>query len=750
MSKKIRMLSHVLFQDIADIVSEQGVREFAEFAESMSLTREGVLVFDDNRRIIFCNDAFIKRFKLPKSPLGLSFDAVFRKDSALPGVRHSESFHTCASTPQKICSAELVFSDSADGENGNYTALFLPLHVDGKTLTLLCLVPAAEPECPVEGTGQGEGSHFLFEQNQELLRINAQLRIENAERSAVAQALRRAESRYRDIFDNATEGIFQWTPDKRLLSANVSFARMMGYPTVNALSFSVEEAGFHFCYSPVAEKELLAELEQKGAISNFEFQLERNDGTQVWASMNARRVLGPGGYTSYYEAFIENISSRKLTEEKLVYQAFHDPLTGLANRALFHDRLRMSLRRAMRQSDYSFAVLYLDLDRFKMVNDSFGHNTGDDVLCHAAMEILSCVRDVDTVARFGGDEFAVLIDDVKKGSYTVQVAKRIHAALTRPFVMKEQEINIGSSIGIVLKADRYELPEDILRDADTAMYRAKADPGIYFKIFSQKMRQETLEGIVFENHLRQGIKDRDFYVMYQPVVSMPGGELYGFEALLRWRHKNQVMNPAMFIPVAEEAGLIKELGLFVIEEVCTQVAEWKKRIPHPFVTHLNISARQLVFPVFPRDVQNILERTGADPAWLLFEITESVLIDNGGAGIQGIQQLRDMGLSFCLDDFGTGFSSLSYLRQLPLNCIKVDRSFVAELETDAHSLAIVRNLVSLGQDLGLSLIVEGVERQTQAEALLEVGCSFGQGFYFHKPLEKEEAEKLLLASATVG
>ena len=746
--KRIRSLSHVLFQGIADVFSVQGVRELAEFADSVSRAREGFLLFDDNRRIVLCNEPFLRRFRLPASPLGLTIDAIFGKGSALPGTLYSESFYACANNPQRPCSAEVAFSGSPGRTDGNCTALFLPFQADGKVLTLVCLMPPSGAERPAR-EGQGEGNHFLYEQNQELLRINAQLRIENAERSAVAQALRRAESRYRDIFDNATEGIFQWTPDRRLLSANISFARMMGYPTVNALFFSIAEEGFHFSYSPAAEKELLAELEQKGAISNFEFQVVRNDGTQLWASMSARRVLGPGGYTSYYEAFIENISSRKMTEEKLVYQAFHDPLTGLANRALFHDRLRMALRRAVRQHDYSFAVLYLDLDRFKMVNDSFGHNTGDDVLCHAAMEILSCVREVDTVARFGGDEFAVLIDDVKKGSYTVQVAKRIHAALTRPFVMKEQEINIGSSIGIVLKADRYELPEDILRDADTAMYRAKADPSIYFKIFSQKMRQETLESIVFENHLRQGIKDRDFYVMYQPVVSMPARELYGFEALLRWRHKNQVMNPAMFIPVAEEAGLIKELGLFVIEEVCTQIAEWKRRISHPFVTHLNISARQLVFPGFPRDVQNILERTGADPSWLLFEITESVLIDNGGACIQGIQQLRDMGLSFCLDDFGTGFSSLSYLRQLPLNCIKVDRSFVAELETDSHSLAIVRNLVTLGQDLGLSLIVEGVERQTQAEALLAVGCSFGQGFYFHKPLEKEEAEKLLTASGAV-
>ena len=607
----------------------------------------------------------------------------------------------------------------------------------------------SEPEglnAPAGSAQTVEAERALYEQNQTLLRVNAQLRIENAERSAVLLALRRAELRYRDICDNAIEGIIQWTPDKQLISANMSFARMMGFPTVNALFFDGADRGVQFCSSSSVEREMIADLEQRGEISNFEFQMLRNDGTHLWANMNARRVPGLGGYTSYYEAFVENISSRKLIEEKLIHQAFHDPLTGLANRALFYDRLKMALRRASRQKSYSFAVLYLDLDRFKTVNDSFGHNIGDDVLCHTAVEILACVREVDTVARFGGDEFAILIEEVESGAYALQVAKRIYAALGRPFTCKGLEINIGASIGIVLKGEAYALPENLLRDADTAMYRAKADRSICCKVFSRKMREETLESIIFETDLRKGIKDRNFYMVYQPIISMQTGVLYGFEALLRWNHAGQEISPSRFVPVAEETGMIKKLGLQVIEDVCRQVMEWKKVYSHPFVTHINISGRQLIFPSFPREVQKILDRTGIAPSSLLFEITESVLLDNGGACIQDIHNIRDMGINFCLDDFGTGFSSLSYLRQLPLNCIKIDRSFVADLETDQPSLAIVRNLVSLGRDLGLSIVVEGIERKTQAEALLSVGCGLAQGYFFHRPLRLEQVTALLRES----
>ncbi|MDL2280147.1 EAL domain-containing protein [Desulfovibrio sp. OttesenSCG-928-G11] len=709
---------------------------------------EGFLAIDGKERIVLCNEAICRLFHIAASPLGLNFEKVFGEGSPLLGVSYSERFyHYLLNGPHPV-SSELTFIKTLHDGTSQKTScyvMFLSYNTGPQTLRF-CIVKNVSELTSCEALiseRQAQLERSLQEQNRELMRANAQLRIENAERSAVAQALRRAEARYRDIFDNATEGIFQWTPDWRLVSANMSFARMLGYSTVNSLFLSVADSSFHFCYSPSVEKDMVSELERKGTVSNFEFQVVRRDGTQLWASMNARRVTGPGGYTNYYEAFIENISSRKLTEEKLVYQAFHDPLTGLANRALFHDRLRMAIRRASRQSNYSFAVLYLDLDRFKMVNDSFGHNTGDDVLCHAAVGILSCVREVDTVARFGGDEFAVLIEEMERGSFAVRVAKRIHAVLSQPFMVKDQEINIGASIGIVLRAENYELPEDILRDADTAMYRAKADRGICFKVFSQKMRDETIESIVFETDLRQGLKTEEFHVEYQPVVYMDNGDMYGFEALLRWNRKGEVVSPTYFIPVAEETGLIKNLGLHMIESVCSQVVEWQKKFSTPFLTHLNISGRQLIVPSFPRDVEKILERTGVDPATVLFEITESVLLDNGGACIQGIQHIRELGIQFCLDDFGTGFSSLSYLRQLPLSCIKVDRSFVSEVETDPHALVIVRNLLSLGQDLGLSVIVEGIERQSQVESLLSAGCTLAQGYYFHRPLPVDQAQELL-------
>ncbi len=751
-SEEIQALSNILWAEGALSCSAEGIRELADFAKSAAASQEGFLLLDDAGRIVLCNSAFSAHFNLRPSVLGLSFGEVFCKGGTLPGARHSEAFYRYVTNEEQPFYTDVVITDCTPedgGEKNAWLASKLPYRLDGKPAALYLLHrPAGFHLCPEHG--REETGPSLYEQNQELLRLNAQLRIENAERSAVTQALRRAESRYRDIFDNATEGILQWTPDKQLISANMSFARMMGFSTVNALFFNVAEGGFCFCASAAAERELIDVLEQRGSISNFEFQMERSDGMQLWASMNARRVTGPGGYTSYYEAFIENISNRKLAEEKLVYQAFHDPLTGLANRVLFYDRVKMALRRAARQRNYSFAVLYLDLDRFKIVNDTFGHNTGDDVLSYAAMEITACVRAVDTTARFGGDEFAILIEEVERGASVVQVAKRIHAALSRPFAIKGREINISASIGIVLKAENYDLPENILRDADTAMYRAKADRTHRYKVFSQKMREETLENIIFETDLRQGIQDREFVLVYQPVISMLTGELYGFEALLRWKHAGQDITPARFIPVAEETGLIKMLGMQVIENACLQAVEWKKVCPRPLLMHLNISGRQLLFPSFPREVQSILEYTGVDPSLLLFEITESVLLDNRNACIQVMRQIQDLGVNFCLDDFGTGFSSLSYLRQLPLSCIKVDRSFVTELETDAPSLTIVRNLVSLGKDLGLSVIVEGIERQTQAETLLSVGCTLAQGYFFHRPLEEKAAAALLRHSCDWG
>ena len=716
---------------------------FHAFTRPLESLAEGILLLDSDGIIAFTNPALRRIFNVTALPDGRHFDEVFGKNAIQGRAIYCERFYHYALHAAHPLSSEIA----VQGKNGpeSFYALFLNWPADGCVYTL-CTLKRIEDMGVRAANGLPDTlsmERSLHEQNKELLRLNAQLRIENAEHSSVAQALRRAESRYRDIFDNATEGIVQWTPGWRLMSANMSFARMMGFSTVNALLATVAENAFHFCYSPLVEKELVAELERKEQIHDFNFQIVRHDGTQVWASMNARKVPAPDGSTSYYEAFIENITVRKLAEEKLVYQAFHDPLTGLANRALFHDRLRMALRRASRQPAYSFAILYLDLDRFKIVNDTFGHNTGDDVLCHAAVSILSCVREMDTVARFGGDEFAILVDDMRGGSMAVTLAKRIHSVLCQPLKINNQEISIGASIGIVLNAEQYEVPDDILRDADTAMYQAKADRGICFKIFSQKMRQVTMESVVFETDLRQGLKNEEFFMAYQPIVDMRNNQIYGMEALMRWNRRGVAVGPAYFIAVAEETGLIGPLGLYMIEQVCRQAAQWKTQFGSSFITHVNISSRQLINPSFAGDVEAVLERTGADPNCLIFEITESVLMDSGGASIQGIRQLRDLGIKFCLDDFGTGFSSLSYLRQLPISSIKIDRSFVADVETDPHSLVILRNLLTLGQDLYLDVIVEGIERGSQKESLLSTGCRFGQGFFFYRPMTSENVGELL-------
>ena len=712
-------------------------------AASASGLDEGCMVLDETGKILLCNEGVIRLFGLRASPLGHAFTEVFGRDGRPFGGRYSEAFHAAVTASETSQSADIAL-DTPEGRK-HCSLLLLRAPVEGGSLTV-CFVreAAGPPSGGLSAFSPGmEEEESLHERVLDLVRTNAQLRIVNAERSAVTQTLRRMESRYRDIFDNAIEGIFQWTPDWRLLSANKSFAKMLGYGTVNELMGRAEDISHHFSLSPEAGQTLMGELERKNQIVDYEFQVARRDGTPLWASMNARRVVWPGGRTKYYEAFIENISGRKITEEKLAYQAFHDPLTGLANRALFRDRLRMALRRSARQPGYHFAVLILNLDRFKMVNDSFGHSTGDDVLCHTAVSLLACVREVDTVAHLGGDEFAILLEEPDRNSFALRVAKRIHATLNQPFIVNRREISVGASMGIVLSGEGYESPEDILRDADIAMHRAKTDRGICYKVFTRKMRAETLDTIVFETELRQGLNAQEFRMDYQPIVLMEDGRLFGFEALLRWRHGGRTVSPAAFIPAAEETGLIRKLGLFAMESVCRQILEWQRRYAISFVTHLNISARQLIFPGFPRDVGRILERTGVDPALLIFEITESSLLDQAGACLQGIRHIKELGIQFCLDDFGTGFSSLSYLRQLPLSCMKVDRSFVTEVETDPHSLIIVRNLVGLGKDLGLSVVVEGVERHSQATALLDAGCSLGQGYHFSPPLPSREVEKLL-------
>lgn len=578
----------------------------------------------------------------------------------------------------------------------------------------------------------------------ELERANAKLRLDNAARMATIQALRRAELRYRDIFDNATEGIIQWTPGGRLLTANASFARMLGFSNVNSLLSYYADSSFVFGSDPIAREELNDQLEKTGRVVNFELQIQQRDGRMVWTSLNARQVLGIDGSASYYEGFIENITSRKQNEEKLVHQAFHDPLTGLANRALFNDRLRMALNRVQRRSDYSFSLLYMDLNLFKSINDTYGHNTGDDVLRYVADCILGNVRKTETVARLGGDEFAIIIEDAPGPEMILHVAQRICERLDKPFKIQSFDLKIGVSIGIVLRGELYTQPEVILSDADVAMYQAKSrGPQSHYAIYTDDMYKSVDKNLSLEHDLRQALRNNEIFLEYQPMLEIETGQVYGFEALARWKRGDDMVCPTIFIPLAEEHGLIKQLGLYLFQDVCRFVHNWEQKEGRPFMVHLNLSSKQLDEPCFYYDVLEILRETEANPKLLRFEVAEQALASASGNSLNAMRKIRDLGIRFCLDDYGHGFSSLGYLRTIPLDCLKLDRSFVNKLETDNFARAILRCMVQLGEDLEITVVAEGVENEKQLDILKAANCTYAQGFWFNPALTIENALSLL-------
>uniref|UniRef100_B8DNW4 Diguanylate cyclase/phosphodiesterase with PAS/PAC sensor(S) n=1 Tax=Nitratidesulfovibrio vulgaris (strain DSM 19637 / Miyazaki F) TaxID=883 RepID=B8DNW4_NITV9 len=586
------------------------------------------------------------------------------------------------------------------------------------------------------------------ERTRELSRANAQLMLENAERRTVEQALRRAEARFRGIFEHALEGIFQSTPEGRFLSVNPAMARILGYEGVQELLEGVESIGDGVYADPARRDEFVARMEEHGQVNAFEFRGRRKGGDLIWLSVNARRVPGADGATMYYEGFLEDVTMGHESRERLEHQAFHDPLTGLPNRVLFHDRLQMALKRAARRRNYTFAMLYLDLDRFKVINDSLGHDVGDALLKVVSAKLRECVRDVDTVARFGGDEFGVLLEETPTRGTAVRVARRIRAHLAEPVRIGPHEVFTTASIGIVLRTDQYSTPEELVRDADTAMYRAKEQGQSRFKVFNKRMREEALRLLTIETDLRRAVERQEMRLHYQPVVALEDGGLHGVEALLRWtRTEGGDISPAEFVPVAEDTGLITSIGAFALEEVCLQLRRWNEAgLPPPGVVHVNISGRQFMQPGLPHAVEMLLERTGTDPRSLRFEVTESVLMRHGSQAITVMAQLRDLGIRLCLDDFGTGYSSLGYLKRLPVDSIKIDRSFVAGLEHDRDGQAIVRSIVSLGLHLGLEIVAEGVETPTQAEMLASLGCRYAQGFLYAPPVSADDLAAMLDAT----
>lgn len=476
-----------------------------------------------------------------------------------------------------------------------------------------------------------------------------------------------------------------------------------------------------------------------------EHRIVRNDGTERIVLQHGEVVQSLGDSLLRTLGTVQDITDRKAMERQLTYQAHHDPLTGLPNRALFNQRLADALASQMGAGGELVAVLFLDLDRFKQINDTLGHHVGDLLLSAVGDRLRACLRPEDTVARLGGDEFTVFLEGIRSAADAERVAARVLRNLSNAFAAGEHELFVTASIGIAIGVPSLDRPADLLRNADVALYRAKDDGRARYVLFEAGMIGNTPERFSLEADLWRAIQRGEFFLAYQPQVALANGQLIGMEALVRWRHPSRgLISPAEFIPLAEESGLILQIGRWVLGEACRQGTIWQSQFPD---THLsvsvNLSARQFRDPHLEREIAQTLRRTGLQPSRLILEITETVVMDQAERTSETLHKLKALGIQIAIDDFGKGYSSLGYLKHFPIDTLKIDREFVAGLGQNAGDSAISRAVTSLAQAFGLSVVAEGIERSEQLNQLRLLGCEFGQGFFFSPPLASDAAGNLI-------
>jgi diguanylate cyclase (GGDEF)-like protein/PAS domain S-box-containing protein len=551
--------------------------------------------------------------------------------------------------------------------------------------------------------------------------------------------------RFRSAFDNAAIGMALVTPEGRWLQVNGSLCKLLGYSEQELMTIDYLSVLHPNDLSPALAnfKDLL-----RGKIRSCQMEKRyvHKSGQDVWGLWSASLAQDVHTMTPNLIFQIQDITDRKQAEERLHYDAFHDALTGLPNRALFIDHVKLAIARLRRREDHIFAVVYLDLDRFKVVNDSLGHMGGDQLLIGIARRLESCLRPGDTIARIGGDEFTVLLEDVGDGSDVTQIAERIQAELSAPFSLSSREVFTTVSMGIAFSSKEYERPEDILRDADTAMYRAKVMGKARHEIFDTGMHSQALKLLQLETDLRRALERKEFMVVYQPIMSLETGQLCGFEALIRWPHPERgLISPMDFIPLAEETGMIVQIGEWVLREACEQMRRWQLVFPTepPTFMCVNLSVKQFSQLDLIEKVATILEETNLAPTSLKLEITESAVMENVETATNMLNQLRLLGVQLAMDDFGTGYSSLSNLHRFPINTLKIDRSFITRMVENNENAEIVRTISGLAQNLGMDVVAEGVETRAQLDILRSLGCKYGQGYFFSKPLDSQGAEAFI-------
>ncbi len=563
-------------------------------------------------------------------------------------------------------------------------------------------------------------------------------------RKQIEQSLREAELRYRSIVENAIEGIFQSTRSGLYLMVNPALARMYGYSSPRELMNVLNNIDEQLYVEKDRRAAFVQAIEQSKNVQNFESLVYKKDGSTIWISENARAVYDEAGNLLYYEGTVEDITARKSYEVQLEYQATHDMLTGLPNRCMLHDRLLQCINFAARYKN-KMAVAFLDLDQFKLINDSMGHEVGDQLLLIMSQRLSDCVREVDTVVRIGGDEFVILLSNINGLSDIMTSMQRILASVAEPCEIHGLNYLVTCSIGISVYPDDGNEPSVLLKNADSAMYEAKKAGRNNYQVYTQALNEALAERVMLEYKLRQALENEEFILHYQPKIDFASGAICGAEALIRWQpHGQDIIEPARFIEIAEETGLIEKIGEWVLLNACSKAVQIQQQTGHYVPIAVNVSARQFKQAQLPNIIQNILHQTGLPAEYLELEITENTLIDDAAKFIETLHALKTLGVQLAIDDFGTGYSNLAYLKDFPIDRLKIDKAFVSNLEADGSNLAILRAVVVLGHSLDKKVVAEGVETQYQHDFLKSITCDELQGHYFSKPLPETEFERLVL------
>ena len=563
-----------------------------------------------------------------------------------------------------------------------------------------------------------------------------------SERRRSDEARRQAEERYHSIFEHALEGIFHSTPAGRILVANPALARILGFASPEALIAEVTDLSTQIYVEPERRRELLRLLESSDSVSAFEFQAFRRNGEVIWLSLNAHAHRDQARNLLYTEGTIEDITERRLYQAQIERQANYDSLTGLANRTLLNTRLHQSIERAAASSG-AVAVAFIDLDQFKFINDTFGHELGDSLLQNMADRLRSCVREGDLVARQGGDEFVLLLIDYRHDDLA-GVIQRVHAAIAQPWKAGRRTFHVSSSIGVAVYPGDGHNPDTLLRNADAAMYCAKESGRNGYQFFTAELNRALVERQDIEQRLRGALARQQFLLHYQPRIDMSTGLICGAEALLRWRLPEQgLVSPQRFISVAEDTGLIVPIGRWVLHSACQQARAWQDEGLPPVVVSVNVSPRQFRDGNIVETIAEALKLSGLESRYLQIELTEGLAMHGAEKYVHMLEQIKQLGVQIAVDDFGTGYSSLSYLKRFPIDQLKVDRSFVTDLATDPNDAVIVQAIIALGHKLGLRVVAEGVETEEQLTFLQRCNCDEMQGFLFSVPIIAADFSALL-------